>query len=50
MRVLPNEGGSEFVFTLIFPAGTPEDVVAGQMATVESELRTVRELCEGGGE
>ncbi len=47
MRVLPNEDGSEFVFTLIFPAGTPADAVARQMTTVESELRTVRELCEG---
>lgn len=46
MRVVPNEEGSEFVFTLIFPAGTPPDVVAAQMTTVESELRTVRDLCD----
>lgn len=49
MRVLPNEEGSEFVFTLIFPAGTPAEAIAAQMGTVESELRTVRELCEGRG-
>lgn len=46
MRVLPNGGGSEFVFTLIFPAGINADVIARQMSTVEGELRTVRELCE----
>lgn len=49
MRVLPNEGGSEFVFTLIFPAGTPREAIERQMATVETELRTVRDLCEGAG-
>jgi polyketide cyclase/dehydrase/lipid transport protein len=49
MRVLPNEDGSEFVFTLIFPAGTPAEAIERQMATVESELRTVRELCEAEG-
>jgi uncharacterized protein YndB with AHSA1/START domain len=46
MRVLHNENGSEFVFTLIFPAGAAEDLIARQMATVENELRTVRDLCE----
>lgn len=46
MRVLHNEDGSEFVFTLIFPVGTTNDAVAKQMTIVESELRTVRDLCE----
>ena len=46
MRVLHNEHGSEFVFTLIFPVGIEKDVIARQMTTVESELRTVRDLCE----
>jgi hypothetical protein len=46
MRVLDNEDGSEFLFTLVFPAGTGEDAIARQMAIVEEELRTVRELCE----
>jgi hypothetical protein len=47
MRVLPNGDGSEFVFTLIFPPGIEPGVIARQMTTVESELRMVRELCEG---
>jgi len=46
MRVLSNENGSEFLFTLIFPAGADDKSVAQQMATVEAELRTVRDLCE----
>jgi len=46
MRVLTNGVGSEFVFTLIFPAGTPDELIAQQMTTVEEELRTVRDLCE----
>lgn len=46
MRVLHNENGSELVFTLIFPVGSATDVIARQMTTVESELRTVRGLCE----
>jgi hypothetical protein len=49
MRVLHNADGSELVFTLIFPAGTATDVIARQMTTVESELRTVRDLCEARG-
>lgn len=46
MRVLNNETGSELVFTLIFPVGTATNVIARQMTTVESELCTVRDLCE----
>ena len=46
MRVLSNEDGSEFVFTLIFPAGADDKSIARQMTTVEAELRTVRDLCE----
>jgi uncharacterized protein YndB with AHSA1/START domain len=46
MRVLSNQDGSEFLFTLIFPAGADDKSVAQQMATVEAELRTVRDLCE----
>jgi len=46
MRVLTNGAGSEFVFTLIFPAGTPDELIAQQMTTVEAELQTVRDLCE----
>ena len=46
MRVLHNEHGSEFVFTLIFPVGADDQSIAQQMTTVEAELRTVRDLCE----
>lgn len=46
MRVLSNEDGSEFLFTLIFPGGADDNSVAQQMKTVEAELRTVRDLCE----
>jgi hypothetical protein len=50
MRVLSNGAGSEFVFTLIFPGGTPDELIAQQMTTVETELRTVRDLCEAAPE
>lgn len=46
MRVVDNNDGSEFMFTLFFPHDTEESVVAGQMTTVEAELETVRALCE----
>ncbi|QEC49519.1 SRPBCC family protein [Baekduia soli] len=46
LRVLPNEQGSELLFTLLFPGATPEEAVAGQMATVETELEAVRALSE----
>jgi hypothetical protein len=46
MRVLANEGGSEFLFTLIFPPGSSDDAVAQQMTTVETELKAVRDICE----
>jgi uncharacterized protein YndB with AHSA1/START domain len=46
MRVLNNGRGSEFIFTLIFPAGTSDAAIAQQMSVVEGELRTVRQLCE----
>jgi hypothetical protein len=50
MRVLPNEQGSELLFTLVFPGGTAPEAVAEQMATVEGELETVRALCETGAQ
>ncbi len=46
MRVLNNEAGSELLFTLVFPVGTADDLIEQQMTTVETELRTVRDLCE----
>jgi hypothetical protein len=46
MRVLNNEDGSEFLFTLVFPVGADDESIARQMTTVEAELRNVRDLCE----
>lgn len=48
-RVLPNGDGSEYQFTLFFPAGTAETAVSAQMGTVCQELEAVRSLCESGG-
>jgi hypothetical protein len=45
-RVIPNGTGSEFLFTLFFPHSTEPAAVEAQMATVERELETVRELSE----
>jgi uncharacterized protein YndB with AHSA1/START domain len=42
-RVLPNEGGTEYQFTLFFPDGTDEAAVEQQMTTVEQELEAVRD-------
>ncbi len=43
---MPNGTGSEYLFTLFFPDGTPEEAVTKQMTVVEEELRTIRALCE----
>ena len=45
-RVIPSGEGSEFLFSLSFPAGTEEAAITAQMQTVEAELRTVRTLSE----
>ncbi len=45
-RVVHNQDGSEYLFTLSFPAGTDPQAIRAQMATVESELETVRALVE----
>jgi hypothetical protein len=45
-RVLPNGAGSEYQFTMLFPAQLPDDAVAEQMTIVEAELEAVRALCE----
>jgi uncharacterized protein YndB with AHSA1/START domain len=45
-RVLPNGEGSEYQFTMLFPADLPEEAVAAQLTIIESELQTVRALCE----
>ncbi len=36
-RVVPNDRGSEYLFTLFFPDDTDEDALARQMAVVEQE-------------
>jgi hypothetical protein len=46
MRVLANGAGSAFVFTMVFPPGTPDAAIAAQMATIEDELETVRALAQ----
>lgn len=45
-RVLPNGAGSELLFVIMFAPDTPEDVVAAQMITLETELAAVRDACE----
>jgi uncharacterized protein YndB with AHSA1/START domain len=45
-RVLPNEDGAEYQFTLFFPDGTDEAAVEQQMTTVAQELEAVRAGCE----
>ncbi len=45
-RVLPNDDGSEFVFTLLFDRSTPPIAIAEQMAIVDEELAAVRDACE----
>jgi len=47
MRVLSNGDGSELLFTLVFPASVDKQSIGQQMATVEAELRAVRDLCGG---
>jgi hypothetical protein len=46
LRAVPNGGGSELLFTLLFPDGTDPAAVDAQMATVDGELASVRSLCE----
>src|SRR5829696_1397705 len=45
-RVLPNDDGAEYQFTLFFPDWTDEAAVERQMTTVEQELEAVRAGCE----
>jgi len=45
-RVIGNGEGSEYLFTQLFPEGTSDDEIAGQVAVVDQELRTVRDVCE----
>jgi hypothetical protein len=45
-RVLPNGEGAELTFTIMFTPDTPDDVVAAQMLTLETELAAIRRACE----
>jgi hypothetical protein len=45
-RVVHNQDGSEYLFTLSFPTGTDPEAIRAQMETVETELETVRTLVE----
>jgi hypothetical protein len=43
-RVLPNGGGAEYVFTQFQGAGMPDEVFAGQVASLTEELRILQAL------
>jgi uncharacterized protein YndB with AHSA1/START domain len=46
MRVLPNESGAEFVFTLFHSNSRTDEQIADGNAEVEAELGRVKEFCE----
>jgi hypothetical protein len=46
MRVLPNNAGSEVVFTLVQREGMTEREFEADAAAVATDLRALRELCE----
>jgi hypothetical protein len=46
LRAIASGGGSELLFTILFPRAVDEAAVAAQMETVERELATVRDLAE----
>ena len=45
-RVLPNAGGSELLFTLLFAPDAPEPAIQAQLVTLDSELAAVRDACQ----
>jgi hypothetical protein len=45
-RAMPNDDGTEFVFTLLLEPGASDDVVAEQTQNLEGELRLLKSLCE----
>jgi hypothetical protein len=47
MRVLPHDDGAEVVFTVRRRAGTSDEDVAADAATVARDLETLRGICEG---
>lgn len=46
VRVLHNGAGCAFVFSIVFPPGTPDEAVAAQMTTIDEELVTVKRMAE----
>jgi hypothetical protein len=44
LRAIPSGRGSELIYTMLFPAGTTDAAVAGQMRVVGEELETIRGL------
>lgn len=42
IRIVPNWDGSECVFTMVFPPGTPAAAIAGQMLVIDHELAAIR--------
>jgi hypothetical protein len=46
MRVLPNGGGSEFVFTLIRRPGVSDAEFAKERAAIENDLKALKALLE----
>lgn len=46
MRVVPNGGGSEFIFTLIRQPGMSDERFAEDKAAVEKDLAALKELLE----
>lgn len=46
MRVLPNGGGSEVVFTLFQREGVTDDEFEADAAAVAADLQSLRALCE----
>lgn len=48
MRVVPREGGSEFIFTLFRRAGMSEEQFAKDKEAVERDLQTLKQLLERG--
>ncbi len=49
MRVVPNEEGSEVLFTLFRPPAMTEHRLQQDIALVTADLEKLRELLEGGG-
>ncbi|WP_018140029.1 SRPBCC family protein [Thioalkalivibrio sp. ALJ7] len=48
MRVLPNEAGSEFVFSLMRPPGMTDEQYAVDRRAVEHDLQRLKEYLESG--